>query len=188
MSSAPGWLKIWLEETMNIDFVKLTEPTPEIAAAFSKWENDPGLVPLIRPNPNAKALLGREPVTVTELVTRLQHSQTFLIYFEDELIGTMDYQVDPGHLYKKETPTAWIGIVIGEEFGRGKGIGVLALQYLEEQIKLQGIKRIELGVFEFNSHAIRLYQKLGYQEIARIEGFTYWQGKMWPDIRMEKYV
>ena len=60
------------------------------------------------------------------------------------------------------------------------------MQFLEEQIKLTGLKRIESGVFEFNSNAIRLYQKLGYQEIGRVEGFTFWQGQMWQDIRMEK--
>ena len=177
-----------MEQTMKIEFKKMTTPTPEIAAAFGKWENDPELIPLIRPNPNAEALLRREPVTLNDLAQRMKHSQTYLIYFQGELIGAMDYQVDPGHLYKKDTRTAWIGIVIGEEIGRGQGVGARALQYLEQQIKLEGIKRIELGVFEFNTHAIKLYQKLGYREIARIEDFTYWRGKMWQDIRMEKFV
>jgi len=48
---------------------------------------------------------------------------------------------------------------------------------------LQGLKRIELGVFEFNTNAINLYQKLGYKDIARINNFTCGQ-----DIRMEKYL
>jgi len=50
------------------------------------------------------------------------------------------------------------------------------------------LKRIELDVFEFNTQAIKLYRKLGYKEIARIPDFTYWQGKVWQDIRMEKYL
>jgi RimJ/RimL family protein N-acetyltransferase len=100
----------------------------------------------------------------------------------------MGYQVDPEHLYKKEPGTAWIGITIGEENGRGKGIGVLALQHLEEQIKVKGLKRMELGVFEFNTNAIKLYKKLGFREFARLEDFTYRDGKMWQDIRMEKYL
>ena len=62
------------------------------------------------------------------------------------------------------------------------------MQYLEEQIRAHGWKRIELGVFEFNTNAIKLYQKLGYQEFARIANFTYWEGRMWQDIRMEKYL
>ena len=173
---------------MDIQFKNLTEPTPEVAEHLSKWENDPALIPLIRPNPNKEALLHRETVTVSDLEQRLEHNSIYLIYLDGQLIGEMNYQVDPGHLYKKEPGTAWIGIEIGEEIGRGKGIGFLALQYLEEEIKRQGLKRIELGVFEFNTNAIKLYLKLGYKEIARIEGFTFWQDKMWQDIRMEKYV
>jgi len=183
------WLKLFdREPTMNIEFVKLTKPTAEIAAAFSQWENDPELIPLIRPNPSMEALLRKDSVSINDIEERIKHNRIYLIYLTGQLIGTMDYEVDPAHLYKKETSTAWLGILIGEEAGRGRGIGYLALQYLEAQIKLEGIKRIELGVFEFNTHAVKLYKKLGYRELARIEGFTYWQDKMWQDIRMEKYI
>ena len=82
--------------------------------------------------------------------------------------------------------SAWIGISIGEASARGKGTGTQAMEYLEEQIKTQDLRRIELGVFEFNTNAMKLYEKMGYREIGRIEEFTYWQGKMWTDIRMEK--
>jgi RimJ/RimL family protein N-acetyltransferase len=173
---------------MDVKFRMLIEPGSEIAECFQKWETDPVLIPLIRPNRDKDALETKEVLTVQDLEQRLEHNHTFLIYLEDQLIGEMDYQIDPKQVYKKEAGTAWIGIVIGEEIARGKGIGQLALRYLEEQIRLQGLTRIELGVFEFNEPAIRLYKRSGYQEIARLENFTYWQGKMWQDIRMEKYV
>lgn len=177
-----------MKNLSNISFKKLTIPTPEIAASFSKWENDPMLIPLIRPNSSDEDLLSRKHVSVNNLLERIKHSHMYLIYAQGELVGEMDYQVDPPYVYKKVTGTAWIGITIGEESARGKGIGYYALQYLEKQIKLRGLKRIELGVFEFNTQAIKLYQKSGYKEIARIADFTYWQGKMWQDIRMEKYL
>jgi RimJ/RimL family protein N-acetyltransferase len=143
---------------------------------------------LIRPNRDKAALEMSEVLTIQDLIERLVHNHTFLIYRDGQLVGEMDYQVDPKHLFKKETGTAWIGIIIGEERARGKGIGQQALDYLEEEIRKQGLKRIELGVFEFNTSAIRLYQKAGYQEIGRIPDFTYWNDKMWQDIRMEKYL
>lgn len=173
---------------MNIDFVKFTKPTAEIAAAFNNWENDPMLIPLIRPNPNAEALLRRDSISVEELDERIIHNHIYLIYLQEQLVGAMDYQIDPVHLHKRVDGTAWIGIIIGEELGRGKGVGAYALQYLEQEIKLQGLKRMELGVFEFNTRALKLYQNLGYTEIVRIDAFTYWEGKMWQDIRMEKYL
>jgi len=173
---------------MNVTFTKLLAPTQEIADALTKWENDPALIPFARPNPDEEALNRREVITMEELVQRLEHSHTYLIYLDRQLIGEMSYQVDPAHLYKREPGTAWIGIIIGEESARGKGIGFRAIQLLEAEIKEAGHHRIELGVFEFNSNAIKLYRKLGYQEIGWIADFTYWQGKMHQDIRMEKYI
>lgn len=173
---------------MDIAFRKLTKPTAEIAQQITKWENDPALIPFTRPNSNQAALESRETVTDEDLQQRLEHHHIYLMYLENKLVGEMDFQVDPGYLFKKEPGTAWIGITIGEEAARGRGIGTLAMHYLEEQIKQYGLKRIELGVFEFNANAIKLYQKLGYREIARIDNFTFWQNKMWQDIRMEKYI
>ncbi len=173
---------------MDIQFQELIKPTTAIVEHLNKWENDPALIPLIRPNKDKDDLERRHIFTIKDLEKRLEHHHAYLIYLQNQLIGEMDYQVDPPYLYKKETGTAWIGIIIGEEIGRGKGIGYLALKYLESEIKSQGFKRIELGVFEFNTSAIKLYEKLGYKEIGRISDFTYWKDKMWQDIRMEKYI
>ncbi|MCA1054232.1 GNAT family N-acetyltransferase [Rossellomorea aquimaris] len=173
---------------MNTHFIKLTEPTLEILDAFNRWENDPELIPMSRPNQNRTELETERIITLDHIKERLEHLHIYLIYQDDQLIGEMSYMVDPNHLYKKEQGTAWIGITIGEPDGRGKGIGYKAMLFLEEQIKKQGLKRIELGVFEFNTQAQRLYKKLGYKEIGIIHDFTYWQDKMWSDIRMEKYI
>lgn len=169
-----------------VHFSRLIEPTKKIVAAFSQWENDPELIPLSRPNANQEDLEKRQVVTVEDLEKRLKHTFIYLIYLDQQLIGEMSYQVDPRHLFKKEPGTAWIGITIGEDGARGKGIGFQAMQFLEDEVKRCGLKRIELGVFEFNAKAIRLYQKSGYSEIGRIPDFTFWQGKLWQDIRMEK--
>ena len=173
---------------MELEFKKLTAPTPEIAESLEKWENDPLIVPFARPNKDQLEIETRKTVSVDDLKLRLEHEQVYLIYLGGQLVGEMDYQIDPSHLYKKEAGAAWIGILIGEELARGKGIGYRAVQHLEKEIKAQGLKRIELGVFEFNTNAIKLYQKLGYREIGRINDFTFWQDRMWQDIRMEKYL
>lgn len=173
---------------MDVTFRELMEPDADALVHLNKWENDPTLIHLIRPNQDKAALEMREVLSAQDLADRLVHTHTFLIYQDGQLVGEMDYQIDPKHVFKKVPGTAWIGIIIGEEIARGKGIGTQALDYLEEEIRKQGLKRIELGVFEFNTSAIRLYQKAGYQEIGRIPDFTYWNDKMWQDIRMEKYL
>ena len=171
---------------MNIRFEKLSTPTPEIASSLNKWANDPALIPVIRPNFSKKAFEREDEITEESLVKRLKYTQIYLVYLDEKLVGEISFQVDPEQLYLKIPGSAWIGINIGETSARGKGVGVQAMQYLEDEIKAKGLKRIELGVFEFNTNAIKLYKKMGYIEIGRIKEFTYWEGKMWTDIRMEK--
>ncbi|WP_064092917.1 GNAT family N-acetyltransferase [Rossellomorea aquimaris] len=173
---------------MNIHFTKLNQPTTSLLEAFNRWENDSELIPLTRPNQDKEELERRCNMTLNDLTHRLDHHHIYLIYLDDQLIGEMNYMIDPGHLYKKETGTAWIGITIGEPEGRGKGIGYVAIKHLEAQIKKQGLMRIELGVFEFNTQAQKLYKRLGYKEIGRLADFTFWNNQMWCDIRMEKYL
>lgn len=173
---------------LNIHFTKLTEPSEEIAATFTRWENDPAVIPLIRLNKDQDALEKRKITTLEILTERLKDHQIFLIHLDDQFVGEVNFMIDPAILYKKEPGTAWIGIDIGEKDARGRGVGSAAMQYVEQQIRLDGYNRIELGVFEFNHKAIKLYQRSKYNEIGRLDDFTYWQGKMWQDIRMEKYL
>ena len=171
-----------------LQIVHLHDPTPEIAAAFTRWESDPTLAALTRPNKSQEDIDRRHVVTTDDLVKRLTHGHIYLLYLEGRLLGEMNYQVDPSQVLKPTPGTAWIGVTIGEADGRGKGLGRQALQYLEQQIRVHRLRRIELGVFAFNTRAQRLYEQLGFCEIGRVEAFTYWQGQMWPDIRMEKYL
>lgn len=173
---------------MDLEFRKLTQPSEEIAEAFHRWENDPRLAHLIRVHQDQASLDKIITITIKDLDEWLGRKQIYLIYLQGQLVGEVEFQVDPKHLYKKDVGTAWIGILIGEEIARGKGIGQLALAHIESEIKLLGLPRMELGVFEFNINAIRLYEKVGYQEIGRIPNFTFWQGRLWADIRMEKFV
>ena len=173
---------------MTAQFIKLTESTSSLVDVMNRWENDPVLIPLIRPNRNRSEFERRYKMTLEDLTKRMDNHDYYLIYIDDHLVGEMNFMVDPPHLFKKEVGTAWIGITIGESAGRGKGIGKEAILFLEDQIKKQGHHRIELGVFEFNKQAQKLYLKMGYQEIGRIENFTYFNEQMWTDIRMEKYL
>lgn len=60
------------------------------------------------------------------------------------------------------------------------------MRHLENEVMAQGGNRIELGVFEFNSPAIRLYESLGYSRFDVIPNFTWWNDKLWGDYRYEK--
>ncbi|WP_214822017.1 GNAT family protein [Exiguobacterium sp. s35] len=171
---------------MNISLVPLTTASDEIVDTFNRWNNDPQIVHLIRPSRSEEELTAHYEMTLDDLEERLLTHDIFLIYADDHLVGEMNVMYDPPHLYHQEPGTAWLGFVIGEATGRGKGVGTEALRLLEERLRVQGTPRMELGVFAFNDAAHRLYTKLGYEEIGRIEQFTYWDGQFWSDIRMEK--
>lgn len=172
---------------MQISFKKLVVPTAKVARHLNNWANDREIVHLMRPSFSKEELEEKASVTVQTMLKRIAHGHViYLIYADGQLVGEMNYVVDPPHLMRHEPGSAWIGIGIGVASARGKGIGAQAMQYLEDEIRAAGYRRIELGVFEYNAPAIKLYKKMGYEEIGRIENFTYWDGKMWTDIRMEK--
>ncbi|HWJ79737.1 MAG TPA: GNAT family N-acetyltransferase [Niallia sp.] len=173
---------------MNINIEKVIVPTNTLIKHLNKWENNPNLVPMIRPSKSKEEQALKHCITKEELTSRLKNLHMYTISVGNTLVGEMNYMIDPAHLYKKEKGTAWIGITIGEKEARGKGVGAVALTFLEKEIKNAGITRIELGVFSFNTNAKKLYEKLGYKEIGVNKEFTYYQEKMWDDIRMEKYL
>ncbi|SIS49620.1 GNAT family N-acetyltransferase [Salimicrobium flavidum] len=173
---------------MNVSFEKLTEPSQATVDLINRWESDPAIIPLIRPNKNQEELDSRITVTQTGLKKQLEYKQIYLIFLDNQLVGIMDYMVNPDHLFHQIDNTAWLGILIGEREARGKGIGYQAINYIEEEVRRKGLKRIEIGVFEFNEQALKLYRSMGYKEIARIDNFTFWKQRMWADIRLEKYL
>lgn len=62
----------------------------------------------------------------------------------------------------------WIEALAVKEEYRSKGIGRKLINHLHDWFLSQGIKRIELNVYEFNDTAIKLYEKLGYSAIRRV--------------------
>ncbi len=176
------------ENRADIRIERLDEPTQDVIEALNIWENDPEIIPFIRPISGKEDLSKKRKITEESLRRRLETHEEYLIYLKEQLIGQLSIQIDPGHIAKKVKGTAWIGIYIGEKEYRGRGAGTLALKHVESILRLRGIRRIELGVFEFNKAAYRLYRRLGYEEFIRLDELAWWNDSMWRDIRMEKYL
>ena len=97
-------------------------------------------------------------------------------------------QLDPLQLLKKVPGTFWPSFLVGESSARGRGIGKQSMIWCEELAKEMNCKRVEIGVFEFNTVAQKLYESMGYVEFARTQNFTWWDGALRTDIRLEKYL
>ena len=109
-----------------------------------------------------------------------------MILVDGAVVGHVDFEIDPDMLYLASPGSAWLSLLVGETAARGRGVGKAALRYIEAAARDEGCVRAEVGVFEFNEVARRLYAGAGYVEFARTPDFTWWNGVMWPDLRLEK--
>ncbi|MFK8010892.1 MAG: GNAT family N-acetyltransferase [Marinicellaceae bacterium] len=172
---------------MKLTYKPLINPSKEEMDLLQNWRNDPKIKHLFSVHKNEDDL--NTAINLKRLndeYTRHKDTYRYLISLRNQPIGEINYQCNPKHLIKSQENTAWVGIVIGESFARAKGVGTQAMKYLEEQIMSQKFDRIELGVFEFNQPALNLYLKSGYKEIGRIPKLTYWKGRLWDSIHLEK--
>jgi len=82
---------------------------------------------------------------------------------DDKFIGFLGMWLDPVH------GDGWVGLGIGDREFWGKGYGTdmvnLCLQYAFTELNL---RRMSLGLHEYNSRALRSYEKAGF----RLEGRT----------------
>lgn len=175
---------------MKLRIEELCLDDEDIVEALLSWDNDSEIFPLITPvrtpdpTPSYKTLDEyRKSLTDSKSI-----SQIYIIFDDNKPIGSFSLQMDPPQLAKKVPGTSWLGLTIGNKSYWGSGVAQYAMEYFEAESRRRGASRIELGVFEFNHRAKRFYLKLGFQEFERLPKFTYWEGRFWDDIRMEKYL
>ncbi len=155
----------------------------------ARWSNDPEIRPFMSyfPNEAAYAELSSPEKVALELGESARHGvKRYMIILDGFEIGEMSLQLDARQCMRRAPDTAWLSITLGEASARGRGLGSLAMKQLEAYAWQAGAARAELGVFEFNERAHRLYKSLGYQEIGRVPEFTWHQGRLWTDIRLLK--
>lgn len=173
---------------MNLVFRPLTKPDPAFFTKLAEWYRDPAIKYAIRPNFEAREMADMTAEQLAEGYGRNPNKLVFVICAENQMIGEVTLDRNFPKLSLPDVPSAWISILIGEKAWWGCGAGTRAMNFLEDTSRKLGLHRIELGVFAFNEPAIRLYRRMGYQEIARIEHFTYRPDQWYADIRMEKWL
>lgn len=174
------------DKNLKIKFQKLTEPDPVFFEYQVRWNSDPSIKYNISPNFQAAELPDPTTKQLADDFSRNTNESIFVIVDETRMIGEATVDTAFPFLYKKTDKTAWISILIGEKDYWRRGIGAQTICFLENICRDMDLKRIELGVFEFNKAAHKLYQKLGYSEIGQIDHFTYRINRWYADIRLEK--
>ena len=175
---------------MQITFREIDRRSDDDFKLLEKWDNDPAIRHLCQHFPSKEAC--EKLISIDDIKKRILNPndrfQRHLILMNQEPVGDICFSMDFDECVTKTPQTAWLGIAIGEAAARNRGIGTIAMRHLEQLALQAGAQRFELAVFEFNDVALNMYTKLGYREIQRIPNFTYWNGRMWDDIRLLKEI
>ena len=82
------------------------------------------------------------------------------IHTGDRIIGGAGYYAQPPGTRLSHSATFFLYIEPGYW---GKGIGTKTIQFLEEEVRKKGYRRMECMVADTNPRAIRLYVQLGFE-------------------------
>lgn len=79
----------------------------------------------------------------------------------------------------------FLGIGIGERDFWGKGYGSDAIRVMLRYAFAElNLRRVSLGVYEYNSRAVRCYEKVGFRHEGRIRQYMSREGRRWDLIYM----
>lgn len=95
------------------------------------------------------------------------------LWTEGKLVGFINYSTR-----KYQPDSARIGILLGKEENRGRGLGTeamnLALLYLFDRV---GLERVELDTALFNTRAQRCFEKCGFRRVRETTEFNFLSGE-----------
>ena len=160
----------------------------EDATCLAKWYNDDRIRHLFTVDFKKGPMMPSEPDRIREAKVNQTSLHTYMIEADGVVIGDASVDTHFENLLGSPDQAGWLGICIGEMDYQGKGIGYKVMAMLEDICKEMGLERLELGVFAYNTRAMHLYEKIGYERIATVENFTWYDGEWHDDHRMEKYI
>jgi RimJ/RimL family protein N-acetyltransferase len=167
------------------ELVGFVAAEPQLAAGlFAKWIRDSEFVRLLDTDPARLLSVDKyKEWFEKDLVEQQKNDELFFLIRTLEgdltigLIGLDGIQWVHGD--------AWVGIGLGERKYWGKGYGTdamrILLRYAFEELNLH---RLSLSVFEYNSRAIRSYEKVGFVIEGRARQFLNRDGRRYDMIFM----
>jgi RimJ/RimL family protein N-acetyltransferase len=153
------------------DLVRLTAEDPEPASkAFSHWARDTEYTRLLDNDPSrlwsAKKI---QSWIERDQEKGYQDGYFFEIHTisEDRLIGFLGlFGLSWSH------GDTWLGIGLGDREYWGKGYGTDAVRVILRYVFTElNLRRVTLGVFAYNSRAIKSYEKAGFKVEGRLRQY-----------------
>ena len=161
------------------DRIYLSPRNSEDVEIFTEWLNDFETTDYI----GRSALLTTLDGERKYLEENSSPEATFVIVTikDNKMIGSVSLENIDG-----VNRTATLGIFIGDKNYRDKGYGTEAINLIIEYgFKYLNLKNINLNLMEFNSRALKCYEKCGFKEYGRRRKCKYIDGKYYDNISMD---
>ena len=163
------------------ELVRLVAPNPETdAEAAARWQRDAEFLRLVDSEPALPLSASQNKADMEARLAR-ENSFSFVIrtLADDRPIGFAGLWVQWTH------GDASMGIGLGEREYWGKGYGADAVRaLLRYGFAELNLRRVSLGVFEYNPRAIRAYEKAGFVREGRTRQDARRDGRYWDSFWM----
>jgi RimJ/RimL family protein N-acetyltransferase len=170
----------WRPEVVLGRRVVLRRHRPDNIRAFVRWYSDPEVARLTRYQPTALSADEIQRFFYSRILGTDFLAMAIHVRESDRLIGTCAFsQLDA------DNGSALFHITIGEADAWGKGYGTEATELmLAHAFTRLPLHRVALTVFEFNTRAIRAYEKCGFVVEGRSREAILREGRYWDEIHM----
>lgn len=165
--------------------VRLRPPEMEMAPQFQAWVNDT----------DTRHLTGGIAYPISRaaqeeyLRPRLKTSWEDGVFLAIEAIESGSDPVLIGSIelrqFNPEARRCEVGMLIGDPAYRGRGYGTEAMRLAcRFAFQEMGLERVHLHTFEFNTRAIRSYEKVGFVQEGRLRRHAYLGGRSYDVVEM----
>ena len=162
------------------DTIYLSPRNSEDVEIFTKWLNDFQVTDGTGRS-GLMVTLNGEKAYLEKIHDNENYCFVIVTLENDEMIGTIGLEK-----MNYRNRSAELGIFIGDETYRGKGIGKEAIYLiLDYGFNYLNLNSIQLSVLSFNERAITCYKKCGFKEAGRLREDYYLNGKYYDKILMD---
>lgn len=145
------------------ELVALGPQRRDLESLYQKWLNDFSVMAPL--GSSLRPITGEDAETIYEQTSKNNHEAWFTVY---EKVTMRPLGIAGLRDIDKLHRTAELVIFLGEKERWGQGYGTEATRLtLDYGFTALGLENIMLRVFSFNERAIRVYEKVGFQEIGR---------------------
>lgn len=179
MTAAPE-REAWRPEVILGRRVVLRRHRPDNIRAFVRWYSDPEVARLTRYQPTALSADEIQRFFYSRILGTDFLAMAIHVRESDRLIGTCAFSQLDG-----DNGSVLFHITIGEADAWGKGYGTEATELmLAHAFTRLPLHRVALTVFDFNTRAIRAYEKCGFVVEGRSREAIFRDGRYWDEIHM----